>query len=91
MGTDPLHPPPRPTTSPPLFTVKFFQFLRYFEEVLPLHPLHRLHFSPQHLHLPLHLPFPHWDTHHRAAVNRRDGFIFEVVCFTSSPKTTLFY
>ena len=24
----------------------------------------------------------------RAAVNRRDGFIFEVVCFTSSPKTT---
>ena len=42
MGTEPLHPPSTPFhfpfTSLPHFTVKFFQFLRYFDKVLPLHP-----------------------------------------------------
>ena len=53
----PLHPPPRRSTllhffstTPPLplhfFTVKFFQFLRYFKGGLPLHA------APHPLHMP---------------------------------------
>ena len=36
MGTDPLHTPLSSTNSPPIFTVKCFQILRYIEGGLPL-------------------------------------------------------
>ena len=55
MCTNPLHPPPHPCNSSPLFTVKFFQFLRYLKGDMPLHSLHPSTFPPHPFHRPFHL------------------------------------